>query len=83
MTGVQTCALPIWLDALGAVGIARTFAYGGEHGRSLADSVQHFHDKLLRLKDLINTDAAKALAERRHAFLEAYLRELDDELNGD
>ena len=68
------------LDAMGAIGIARTFAYGGEHGRSLAESVQHFHDKLLKLKDLMNTPAAKELAEERHGFLTAFLGELESEL---
>ena len=42
------------LDAMGAVGIARTFAYGGEHGRPMQESIGHFHDKLLKLKDLMN-----------------------------
>ena len=46
------------LDAIGAVGIARTFAFGGEHGRNLDSSIQHFHDKLLLLKDEMNTAAA-------------------------
>ena len=69
------------LDAIGAVGIARTFAYGGEHGRPLAESVRHFYDKLLLLKDMMNTSAAKRIAEKRHAFLEAFLRELEEELN--
>ncbi len=64
------------LDAIGAVGIARTFAYGGGHGRSIEGSVEHFYDKLLLLKDLMNTDAAKTLAESRHAFMEAFLEEL-------
>ena len=68
------------LDALGAVGIARTFAYGGKHGRPLEGSVQHFYDKLLLLKDLMNTEAGIQLAESRHAFLEAFLRELKEEL---
>ena len=68
------------LDAIGAVGIARTFAYGGEHGRSLEESVAHFHEKLLLLKDLMNTEAAKQLAAERHAFLEAFLDELNREL---
>ena len=67
------------LDALGAVGIARTFAYGGEKGRSMEDSVAHFHEKLLLLKDLMNTDEARAMAEERHAFLEAFLREYGKE----
>ena len=67
------------LDALGAIGIARTFAYGGEHGRPLLESMQHFHDKLLLLKDAMNTESGRALAEGRHAFLEAFLRELEKE----
>lgn len=67
------------LDAMGAVGIARTFAFGGEHGRPLEESIRHFHDKLLRLKGLMNTDTGKALAGRRHAFLEEFLREYKEE----
>lgn len=63
------------LDALGAIGIARTFAYGGKHGRSLDASVEHFYDKLLLLKDEMNTAAARKMAEERHAFLEAFLEE--------
>ncbi len=63
------------LDALGAIGIARTFAYGGEHGRSLDESVAHFHEKLLLLKDELNTETARRLAEPRHAFLERFLEE--------
>lgn len=68
------------LDALGAIGIARTFAYGGEHGRSIEDSVRHFYDKLLLIKDELNTDAAKAMAVKRHGFLEAYIAELKEEI---
>ena len=70
------------LDALGAIGIARTFAYGGEHGQPLEKSVQHFHDKLLLLNDLMNTEMGKALAEKRHAFLEIFLKELYEETKG-
>ena len=67
------------LDALGAVGVARTFAYGGAHGRPLQDSIDHFYDKLLLLKDELNTEAARQMAEERHAFLEAFLREYEKE----
>lgn len=67
------------LDALGAIGIARTFVYGGEHGRSLDESVAHFHEKLLLLKDELNTEAARKLAEPRHAFLERFLEEYERE----
>ena len=63
------------LDALGAIGIARTFAYGGKNGRSLEDSMQHFHDKLLLLKDEMNTDEAKKMAAERHEYLEGFLEE--------
>ena len=64
---------------MGAVGIARTFAYGGEHGRPLQESIQHFYDKLLRLKDLMNTETGKQLAEKRHMFLEQFLGEFIQE----
>ncbi len=68
------------LDALGAIGIARTFSYGGEHGRGLDESIQHFYDKLLLIKDELNTDIAKEIAQKRHAFLEAYLKEYKEEM---
>ncbi len=67
------------LDAIGAVGIARTFAYGGKHGRPPEESIAHFHEKLLLLKDMMNTEMAKAIAKERHAFMEAFLREWDTE----
>lgn len=67
------------LDAMGAVGIARTFAYGGERGRPMEESIQHFYDKLLLLHGMMNTEAARKLAEKRHAFLETFLREYLDE----
>ena len=67
------------LDAIGAVGVARTFAFGGERGRSLQDSVKHFHEKLLLLKDLMNTETGRQLAENRHAFLESFLAEYEEE----
>lgn len=63
------------LDALGAIGIARTFAYGGKLGRPIYDpedptnSLQHFDDKLLRLADGMRTEAGRALAADRHNFL--------------
>ena len=67
------------LDAIGAIGIARAFAYGGEHGRPMEASVQHFYDKLLLLKDEMNTEPGRRLAGERHAFMEAFLREYYDE----
>lgn len=63
------------LDAIGAIGIARTFAFGGKHGRSLDASIDHFYEKLLLLKDLLNTEKAKELAEGRHLFMEQFLEE--------
>ncbi len=67
------------LDAVGAVGIARTFAYGGKHGRTISDSVNHFHEKLLTLRDKMNTAEGKAEAERRHEYLKCFLEELGTE----
>ena len=67
------------LDALGAVGIARTFAFGGGHGRPPEDSIAHFHEKLILLKDLMNTEKGREMAEERHAFLEEFLREWEKE----
>ena len=63
------------LDAIGAIGIARTFAYGGKVGRPLSDSIKHFYDKLLLLKDEMNTDAAKKIALMRHEFMQEFLEE--------
>lgn len=62
------------IDAMGAVGIARTFAYGGAKGRSLQDSLHHFDEKLLRLYDLLSTEEAKRIAQPRHAFLQEFYR---------
>ncbi|MBQ3709036.1 MAG: HD domain-containing protein [Clostridia bacterium] len=67
------------LDALGAVGIARTYAFGGRHGRSIDESTRHFYEKLLLLKDEMNTSSGKKMAESRHAFLEMFLAELKNE----
>lgn len=67
------------LDAIGAIGIARTFAYGGRTGRSLEDSIQHFYDKLLLLKDEMNTEAALKIAIKRHEYMENFLKEYCDD----
>ncbi|RCX23847.1 uncharacterized protein DFP94_1011451 [Fontibacillus phaseoli] len=79
------------LDAMGAIGIARTFIYSGATGRPMhqpgkdfsdADyrsseksAIYHFYEKLLKLKGLLNTDYARELAEERHAFMESYLNQ--------
>ena len=70
------------LDAMGAVGIARTFAYGGKAGRPLRTSVDHFHEKLLLLRDGLLTPAARRMGEERHARMEAFLRDLEEETGG-
>lgn len=69
------------LDAMGAIGVARAFAVGGAKGRPLyrpddsTSTIQHFYDKLLKLKDGMNTAEGRRLAERRHSFLEQFLSE--------
>ena len=68
------------LDALGAIGIARTFSYGGKHGRELSENILHFHEKLLLLKDKMNTEASVRLAEERHKFMLDFLREWEHEI---
>jgi len=90
------------LDALGAVGIARTFAYSGWKGQPMHDpdlpirtsmtkeeyrtgkssAYNHFHEKLLKLKDLMNTDEARRIAEERHRFMETFLERFEAEWNG-
>lgn len=74
------------LDALGAIGIARAFNYGGYAGNPLYDpapggrsTIAHFHDKLLKLKELMNTSAGKKMAEERHAFVVEFLNRFMDE----
>jgi uncharacterized protein len=89
------------LDAMGAIGVARAFTYGGYKGRPLHDpelppvlhtsfeaykkhqgtTINHFYEKLLLLKDLMNTKTGKMLAETRHQFMEDYLRHFMQEWN--
>ena len=91
------------LDAIGAIGIARAFNYGGHKGReiynpniapnldmtkkeyknSTAPSLNHFYEKLLLLRDRMNTSTGKLIAENRHQFLEQYLEEFYQEWNGE
>jgi uncharacterized protein len=83
------------LDAIGAVGIARVFAYGGSLAREIynpaiapidftnaeqyknntSTPINHFYEKLLLLKDLMNTATGRKLAQEKHAFMEKYLLE--------
>ena len=74
-------ALRVYRNAIGAIGIARTFMYGGSHGRSIEDTREHFEEKLLLLKDKMNTAAAKKIASSRHEYLLSFLKELDSELS--
>lgn len=91
------------LDAIGAIGIARTFAYGGHTGREIYDpetkpekhenfeqykknsspTINHFYEKLLLLKDLMNTQSALKIAEKRHKHMKIFLEEFFKEWNGE
>lgn len=91
------------LDAIGAIGIARCFTFGGSRSSVLHDpsiqprsdlskeqyiekdkqtTVNHFHEKLLKLKDLMKTKAGQRRAEKRHKFMEDFLKEFYDEWDG-
>lgn len=90
------------LDALGAIGIARTFNYGGfknrkiydpeikpnlemtkeEYKSSTAPTINHFYEKLLLLKDRMNTKTGKRMAIRRHDYMEDFLKQFYDEWDG-
>lgn len=79
------------LDAIGAIGIGRAFAFGGSRGRQIHDpegkdkttTIQHFYDKLLLLKERMNTESGKKLARQRHQFMEDFLHRFYAEWNGD
>lgn len=78
------------LDALGAVGIARTFAYGGNNNRLIynpgtsdnSDSIYHFYDKLFNLADLMNTDNARLIALKRTKLMKEFLNNFYKEWDG-
>src|SRR5258708_4946238 len=91
------------LDALGAIGIARAFAFGGSRGRAMytpdesprayasqaeyhastASTIAHFHEKLLLLQDHLKTPFPRKLAEERHRYMEAFLRDFAREWDGE
>lgn len=71
------------LDAMGAVGIARTFAYGGKHGRPLEGGIEHFHEKLLLLKGEMNTETGRKMAESRHEFMREFLEHFASETSAE
>ena len=78
------------LDAIGAIGIGRAFAFGGSRGRRMHDpdgvdktaTVQHFYDKLFLLKDLMNTETGRKLAQQRDAFMHSFLEQFYAECVG-
>ena len=83
------------IDAIGAIGIARAFSYGGNHNRAIYDpeiepslnmtrdeyrkhistTINHFYEKLFRLKELLNTSTAKEIAEHRDRYMHEYVDE--------
>jgi uncharacterized protein len=91
------------LDAIGAIGIARTFNYGGfknraiydpniapnlhmtkeEYKNSQAPTLNHFYEKLLLLKDKMNTQTGKQIAQERHLFMEKFLSQFYAEWDGE
>ena len=91
------------LDAIGAIGVARTFAYGGSKNREMhnpeiepenhdnfedyknskAPTINHFYEKLLLLKDRMNTDTAKKMALKRHQYMEEFLNQFYKEWEGE
>jgi len=91
------------LDAIGAIGVARTFNYGGyknhkiydpnvpvnmnmtkeEYKNSTAPTINHFYEKLLLLKDLMNTKTGKQIAQKRHEYMETFLSQFYAEWNGE
>lgn len=90
------------LDAIGAVGISRVFAYSGAKGRPVHDptvkprqamtkeeyrsghdtAINHFYEKLFKLKPLMNTEYGRQMAEQRHTFMEQYLEQFYGEWDG-
>jgi len=90
------------LDAIGAIGIARTFAYGGHRGQEIynpdvrpewhdsfeeylnctGSTINHFYEKLLLLKDLMNTETARRMAVERHRYMEEFLERFYKEWDG-
>ena len=68
------------LDAMGAIGIARCFAYGAKMNRDFHTSLKHFDEKLLLLKDKMNTKVAKEMAIERHEYMIQFLKEFNKEL---
>lgn len=70
------------LDAIGAIGIYRAAQYATENSRTFDDFIGHFPEKLLKLKYMMYTDKARNMAEKRHEYLLAFLKQVEKELEG-
>ena len=68
------------LDAMGAIGIYRTVIFNALSHGNLETIIEHFHNKLLKLKDLLYTDIAQQLALSRHKFMKEFLKQIEIEL---
>jgi len=69
------------LDALGAIGIYRVIVHSCIHKRSIQETIQHFEEKILRLKDFIHTETAKRIAAKKIKIVGDFVKRLKEEIS--